>query len=396
MPLIFLALLFLASSPVITEGSTIALRFGETNRDYIQWTQPDLSQFSSQISVCGWIKRRFNSLLPVVLHYYPHSSAFLLGARGNHNYVVGTNIDLLGRFSTVPDEEWFHLCMTWSSSDYTTVVYLNGEEIGQKKTRERQISGISRGRMTIGNLATSKHPDYIFGGDLYKLNIYNTKLSLSEITRMAANICSDEEERLDQYRSFKWEDILEKQRSGSITEISLCTSGQPPSDHDPRNELEILDDILGRLRETEEELAQTKTDLNEELEETKARLEQSEENFESLNVSLTNTQEELRAAKEALAAMQTAMNDIVRKLNSTQQDLAEAREDLVQSEEKLLDITESWNQTLSQIEADKKEEVSSWWDALYTEKFLNKKLTREMTESEELESTGNMLGKANL
>ncbi|KAL5247725.1 hypothetical protein ACHWQZ_G019569 [Mnemiopsis leidyi] len=382
----------LAFLPLITAGSsTGALRFGGTSRDYIQWTEPDLSAFSSQFSVCGWIKRRFNSLLPVVLHYYPHSGAFLLGARGNHNYVVGTNIDLMNKYSSVPDEQWFHLCLTWSSSDYLSTVYLNGQQIGQKKTRERQVSGVSRGRMSIGNLATSKHPDYIFGGDLYKLNIFSTRLSLSEISRMSANICSNEEARLNRYGGLRWEDIVLKPRSGSVTEISMCDNGEPTIIQDSRSEPEVLDNILDRLQETEDELTQIKTDLNEELEVTKARLQRSEDNFERLNISLRDTQEELRIAREALAVMETAMDNIVTKLNSTEQDLAEAREDLVLSEENLQSIAESWNETLSELETAKKKEVYSRWDVLYSEMFLNKKLTKEMVQDRELESNGGLL-----
>ena len=259
--------------------------------------------------------------------------------------------------------------MTWSSTDYTTIVYLNGEMAGSKLTRHRTIGGTRDGQFTVGNAASSKHPTYIFGGDLYKLNIFKRVLSVQEVRKMSANMCSDEEMRLSEYRSFRWEDIFSRPKSGSVTEIPVCTDGQAPAvdrEEESTGQTVISDEILERLETTEQELAETKQQL--------------------ATIQSTMT-EQLETVKSTLA-------EVLKKLENTEQELAETKLNLAQSEESLRNVTESWNQSLSQIETDKKEKVSSRWDVLFSEKFLNRKLTKEMIQGTELESTyGDILGK---
>ena len=380
LPVLF-AFIFVAVSPSIATDPNKALRFGNTTNDHITWAVSDLTELETQFSVCSWVRRWFNAPFPVIIHYYPHINGFLLGSRGHHNYVVGSNLNLRTKYGEIPDGEWFHVCMTWSSTDYTTIVYLNGEMVGSKLTRSRTIEGTRDGQFKVGNAASSKHPTYAFGGDLYKLNIFKRVLSLQEVKKMSANMCSNEEVRLNEYRSFWWEDIFSKPRSGSVAEIPVCTDGQAPAvdqEEESTGQTEVSDGILERLETTEQELAETKQQL--------ATIQTTmTEQLATIQSTMTEQLATIQSTMtEQLATIQSTMTEqlatVLKKLENTEQELAETKVNLAQSEEKLQNVTESWNQ--------------SRWDVLFPKKFLNRKLTKEMIQESELDSTDeNILGK---
>ena len=188
-------------SHVYSEGEQSALQFGQTRGDYIQLKDGMMDSSTSQFSVCTWVKTRFDvPVAPIVLHYkYEHESSdygenIILGSNGHFNLVIEANLNLEDEFN-VPDEEWFHLCWTWTTSTYILTVYLNGDVIGTTATGERELR--TGGKMGLGNRAQeTKHSDNIFGGDMFKLNIYSRVLSSSEIQRMSSDMCSVEEELL--------------------------------------------------------------------------------------------------------------------------------------------------------------------------------------------------------
>jgi hypothetical protein len=64
------------------------------------------------------------------------------------------NIDLMSNF-TVADGDCFHECLTWSTVDFTVTVYLNGELIGSRVTRNRELR--PKGRACIGNMAVDEN-----------------------------------------------------------------------------------------------------------------------------------------------------------------------------------------------------------------------------------------------
>ena len=88
------------------------------------------------------------------------------------------------------------------------------------KTSRRQLR--TNSRMTLGNWAgNTKRDSWTFGGDLFKLNIYNRVLTQSEIKSMAQDICSVEEEKLSTLKVLSWEGIIEQRRSGSVNEMLM-------------------------------------------------------------------------------------------------------------------------------------------------------------------------------
>ena len=214
---LFTLIIFLCYYPALIEGEERALSFGQTIGDYIEWVPdipdiPDIRQFS----MCTWVRKRYQASWPLVLSYIPHNGwrySMLLGDDGAYNYVVHTNLRLQSKFS-LPDATWFHVCWTWGSN--TTAIYLNGEVIGSTSSERRDDR--ARGVLCPG---TSSH---LFGGDLYKMNLYSRELDPTEIRALASDMCSAEEERLNADRIIRWESILLEERTGDVTEISTGCS----------------------------------------------------------------------------------------------------------------------------------------------------------------------------
>lgn len=217
--LIFVLNLLVLNSPVKTTEEK-ALRFGQSKTDFIQLSSGIMDNHTEEFSICSWIKKRFHGAArPIVVNYRPgkYDNSFVLGDDGYFNSVVGDNLNLEDKFS-VRDGLWSHICWTWTTKDYTTRVYLDGNMIGSKVTAERKL-GVG-GRMSLGiNAGSPKHSEYVFGGDLFKLNIYDRVLDQSEIETMSADMCSTTETSLSENSILSWEEILTTERSGSVTDL---------------------------------------------------------------------------------------------------------------------------------------------------------------------------------
>ena len=344
-------LLVIGSFPATVEANKQeALRFGKSAADYIHWS-PNMAPFTRQFSVCTWLKRRHQSPNSVVVHYRYGNNGMILGDNGWYNHLVDSNINLQSEYN-VPDGEWFHVCWLWSSSSSTLTVYLNGEIIGSKATNAREMR--AGGPMCLGNSVTSKSSNYVFGGDLFKLNIYSRVLTDTEIRNMASDICSNEEESLNSIRSLRWESIILQGRSGSVTEITTgCLSPEEIEAGRRAKILRSIEDRLetfeSRLQNTEQELARTKTNLI-----------QSDKKLKNVTASLTATQEKLKNSEQELTETKSNLNQRLEnvitsltstqnKLNDTEQELAEKQSTLnqrvSQTENKLENVTTSLKTT---------------------------------------------------
>ena len=268
MSIIFILVLLSAIScgTSICPGDT-GLRFGQTTADYIQLSDGIMDNSTSRFSLCTWIKKWFTgSTLPVVLNNYDN---IILGDNGLYNNVAYTNLYLRSKYNRTLGT-WFHVCMTWSNEDRRFRVYLDGHLIGTSGVTER--SALKRGRkMCLGNLAgVSKHRNHVFGGDVFKLNIYNRVLTEEEIKNMAADMCSSEEEKLASTKVLSWADILQYNRSGNVGDIAMtCNLGKAQcklKDEEKRlaeslNKSSYLEEklaeVVGKLQKTEQELEES-------------------------------------------------------------------------------------------------------------------------------------------
>ena len=294
-------------SHVYSEREQSALRFGQTVGDYIQLKDGIMDSSTSQFSVCTWVKTTFeaDNRAPVVLHYWSNGfSDIVLGSNGYFNKVVGTNLNLEDKYN-VSDEEWFHLYWTWTTSTYILTVYLNGDVIGTTATNKRQLqTGV---KMCLGNMAMeTKYSRHIYGGDMFKLNIYSRVLRSSQIQRMSSDMCSVEEELLTPSKILSWEEILLSEKTGSVTKIPSGCAGS-------------LTTILIML---EQQLDETKNSLN------------------TLNYSLTTTQGELSNLKDQVAEIvinnQQELDETNNSLNSLNNSLTTTQEELTNLKSKLL------------------------------------------------------------
>ena len=285
MSIIFILVLLSAiSCGTSTCPGDTGLRFGQTNEDYIQLSPGIMDNSRSRFSLCTWIKKRFTgSSYPVVLH---KNYNIVLGDNGFYNNVAGTNLRLEHKYNRTLGT-WFHVCLTWSGEDSRTRVYLDGHLIRTSVVTRR--SELERGRsMCLGNVAgVDKSSLYVFGGDMFKLNIYNRVLTEEEIENMAADMCSNEEEKFASIKVLSWQKILQYSRSGNVSDIAMCN----------------LERVLGELQNSEDKLAESlnKTGyLERNLTEVLGKLQKTDQELE-----------ELRFARHQLKAKQGESYDIM-------------------------------------------------------------------------------------
>ena len=311
-----------------------ALLFGRTNYDYIQFQPDDMSPFTSSFTLCSWIKKLHSASSPIVFQYLP--GQIIIGDHGNWNYV--------NQFLAVPDKfpeanEWFHHCLSWTAGGAHRV-YLNGVEVGNKTASSRDLK--LGGSICLGNRASAiKHSNYIFGGELYKLDIYSEQLTSSQISEIAdSGMCSEVEEKYET-RRLKWEEILTKERQGNVTEFvpEECTMSD-------------INYVKNKLTQTEAELTLTKKRLQN----TKSRLNSFDSALQQVSKGLITTMSELTEIRTQLNETQAELEEKETRLHETETELKAKESRLQESEnecnrtkDKLQEVSILLNGTLSEL-----------------------------------------------
>ena len=411
---LFVLALLKSSSAVYIDRKYTALRFGDSSKDFIEWS-PDISTYKSQLSVCTWLKERSDSLYPIVLMYSSSSvTDMILGANGYYNQFVG-DFFRLDNNNRPQNGDWFHVCWTWSVDKYTTSVYLDGNFIGNSTTEQREME---TGKvMCLGNNAVKKYPSQAFGGDMYKLNIYNRILSISEIRSMSADMCSKEEERLDEIRVLRWDNILLKTRSGFVSDIQIEDRKLCLIQEELQRNKEKLQWIHEEINKTESQeilyqLQLQEKDIEHNL--TKKKLEHTEQKLEENNLKLERVQRQLELVENHKSACQEQLLSKSSELNTTKEALDEAYNRLnatlttlhtfegecketntnlsriIYETTTKLGVAEEKIQQL-EVAAARNITVSSKWDVLFLERYFNSVLTRELYQ--QFKSTCDILGK---
>ena len=265
--IVVLVILGSATSVGCTKQGNTALSFGRTKWDYVEFQPGDMSPFASSLTLCSWMKRMHSASRSIMLHYYP--GQITLGSNGVYND-VNRNLNLRGEFPGT--NVWFHYCLSWAAGG-TQRVYINGVEVGSRAASSTNLR--LGGTIYLGNGKHIKDPGFVFGGELYKLNLFSEQLTSSQIREIAdSGMCSEVEEKYET-RLLKWEQILTKQRHGNVRDIAL-TAECPSHDiisglyarlNQAWNELRLtkntLQNIETTLNSTLSDLTETRTQLNE-------------------------------------------------------------------------------------------------------------------------------------
>ena len=219
--ILIVVLVFLGPTPTVgeTKQGYTALSFGRTIEDYIQFRPGDMSPFAGSFTLCAWMKKLHTAPDSIVFAYYP--GIINIGDTGIWNYVRTKHLNLRGKFPGT--NVWFHYCLSWAAGGAQRV-YVNGVLVGitAAVSWNLELGGtICLGNAVAENRSNNKYSDYIFGGELYKLNMFSEQLTSSQIREMAySGMCSAVEEKYET-RQLKWEQILTKQRQGNVRDIDL-------------------------------------------------------------------------------------------------------------------------------------------------------------------------------
>ena len=170
-----------------------ALRFGNMHNDFIRFDY-NMARFSNALTICTWIRRVHISSYPVVFHYYTSSTHYeiLIASEGVYNRVLDDRVleNLKSKFTT-PVGDWFHYCLSWSSSSQTIRVYVNGELVGSGQTSSSRRRALhTSGTIRFGRVDHTQNDAYVFGGELYQFNMYTMVLSSESIRRIADGGCA--------------------------------------------------------------------------------------------------------------------------------------------------------------------------------------------------------------
>jgi len=281
-----------------------ALQFGTTLNDYISFSH-NKSPFRTAFTLCTWIKRVYtSSSSPVVFQYLTSSNTYeiLTGSNGKYNRVLNDYVleNSQSKFTTQMGQ-WFLYCLTWSSSSRTIQIYLDGELAASGQTSSGRALHTS-GTVWLGRLGNIADSMFVFGGQLYRFNLYNEILSSGTIKRIAdGGLCAEVEETIGS-RTLRWEDILAKSRTGSVVEVTVCDmvpkefiERQLKENDAKLNAMrEELQTVTGRLNRTKEELDTTRVSL----ESVTTRSNRTEEELNTCSAELTDTKSQLKGARK--------------------------------------------------------------------------------------------------
>ena len=384
------------------------LKFGQTQNDYVMFTH-DMSQFETGFTVCSWVRKLRTNQVPTWFSYAVSNEEreIQISDMGDRTRIFGVTANLASLYMVTPGT-WFHNCLSWDNATSTRDVYIDGVRVDSKATPAgrtlRQGGTIMLGNEQQSGPGAGMDNYNMFWGELYKLNMFTRKLSESEIREMSEERCSEVEIIYDEEIGLKWEDVLQKTRYGTVTEIeSGCSSNSEVSFwltkiQQARKMLKNTTEELERTRQEKEIKEQDLNSSSEELQQTKSDLERKEEQLNSTSEELERTksdlerkEEQLNSTSEELEQTKSDLENKEEQLNSTSEELEQTKANLENKEEQLNSTSEELEQTKSDLE-NKKELLNSTTEELkQTKSDLENKEEQLNSTSEELEQT-----KANL
>ena len=240
------------------------LKFGQTKYDYVMFNHT-MSEFETGFTVCSWVRKLRTSHFPTWFSYAVSDQVYEIEITdmGERTRLFGYDFSLRSLYTVTPGT-WFHNCLSWDSATSTRDVYIDGVRIDSKATPAGRTLG-QGGTIMLGNEQDSgpgagMDSYNMFGGELYRLNMFTRKLSESEIREMSMEMCSEVEMKYGDERGLKWEDVLQKTKYGNVAEI--VTGPQCKSFSYLWNKLQETDTELNNTKNTNVEQETAITELN--------------------------------------------------------------------------------------------------------------------------------------
>ena len=262
----FLVLFYLLLLPLIQTKQN-SLRFAPEQVSFVEFPTEGISL--AEHTICLWIKQESRGSPTLFTYREKKYPGIFVGVNSYYSNISGVDIRLQVQ-DVIPMGEWVHVCrLCWSwngvNRKLVVVVHIDGEERASVETQlenmwdgENIMSGgdIGVGIVCLGN----KLKENLFGGEMFQLKIFNRVLTKQEIGKIASNICASEEMLELGSEILRWEEVLMKRRRGEVKEVFTgCRT--------LKNESEEIRKLRELLRSTELELAETKLNLTNLMEE---------------------------------------------------------------------------------------------------------------------------------
>ena len=327
----FIVLATLALSTCSSSSSTRqVLKFGSTVQDYVMF-RPNMGYFTSQFSLCSWVKKLRTGANPNWFNYVTATSVAeisLIDFGWSKMFSSPTLNKLVNQLGITPGT-WYHYCMCWSYSSRTADIYYDGRKVGPITTRPGRrlytdgVLVLGQQQWPYGRIHNFNY--YTFGGELFKLNMFSKKFTAADVRAMyQAGICSEEEKVHGSYRQLTWESILQQTRRGNVQLVDLSVSCVLD------NKLAVtqreLEEVEGRLDDKETELQEIKSGLTE----TQSGLETTQSELQEIKSDLTETQSGLETTLSELQGMRSDLTETQSKLETTQSELVTINAELRQ------------------------------------------------------------------
>ena len=161
------------------------LQFGATNQDYVLF-KTRMDPLEESYSLCGWVKKRRASASPFWFAYsVPVNDNEIHSTDNGLARTLGTEADMRSKV-TVELGVWTHRCFTWSFSTRTFNVYHNGRLLTSALTPSARKLSVE-GYVVLGNEFERYGGsfNFPFGGDLFKVNVFDKELDASQVKAMA-------------------------------------------------------------------------------------------------------------------------------------------------------------------------------------------------------------------
>ena len=317
-----------------------------SNTGYIMYS-PDMTPFTNKMTVCSWLRDQSSSSYPTVFNYGPVNRV-RFAATGLYNCIAEQcHLDVRSRLAAqVTKGDWFHACISWSTSSRSLRYYANGKLLGTMTTDSRTLS--TGYKVVIGNHANRLNSQFSFIGEMRNLNVYSKELTPEEIRRQAeAGMCSLNQDENEDVRVLKWEDLIKLPKTGSVTELPIsqqCSEGIVAL-------VSELNRTTIQLGETQRTLENTRVQLSTTLEEKERISETLQETQENLKTTLEEKDrisETLQITQENLNTTLEEEDRISETLQETQDNLSTTLEEKERLSETLQETQENLNTTLKE------------------------------------------------